>query len=266
MDHSCFIIMPQDEPKGYTQGHFNRVYDYVIVPACRAAGYFPTRADSATYDNPLGAIKEIIDSEIALCDLSANNENALYGLAIRQALGLPVALVKDLRSVVTFDASKLGMVEYDESLRIDTVQKAVEVLSDALKNAMENKKDRHELLDRLSIGLPQFAPQNLMVDTIVTAEATVSPEEPTAQKEKAETEEDKLPIISPLPDYVGDAFSDQQLRKLKPGDGLFHLRYGKGKVNFVKKMGKDDLASIQFGSGPKLLVLTASNFLRKVSK
>jgi hypothetical protein len=53
MDNRCFVIMPQGEPNGYPQGHFNRVYDYVIVPACRAAGYWPTRADNATYDNSL---------------------------------------------------------------------------------------------------------------------------------------------------------------------------------------------------------------------
>ena len=103
MDLRCFVIMPQSEPNGYAQGHFNRVYDYVIVPACRAAGYWPTRADNATYDNPLTVVKDIIDSEIALCDLSANNSNALYGLAIRQALGLPVTLVKDKKSFVMFD-------------------------------------------------------------------------------------------------------------------------------------------------------------------
>jgi hypothetical protein len=266
MDHGCFIIMPQGEPNGYAQGHFNRVYEYVIVPACRAAGYWPTRADNATYDSPLAVVKDIIDSEIALFDVSANNSNALYGLAIRQALGLPVTLAKDMKSLVMFNAGEFGLVEYDESLRIDTVQKAVEGLSDALKNAMETKKERHELLNRLSIGLPQFAAQSIMVDTNITSNLTASTDEATHQEEENEAAEDRLPIISPLPDYVGDPFSEQQIRKLKTGDVLFHLRHGKGKVNFVKKMGKDELASIQFGSGPKLLVLTASNFFRKINK
>src|SRR6267378_1292175 len=131
MDHSCFIIMPQDEPSGYAQGHFNRVYDYVIVPACRVAGFWPSRADLATYDNSLAVVKDIVDSEIALCDLSANNSNALYGLAIRRALSLPVTMVKDMKSIVMFDTSEVGLVEYDESLRIDTVQKTIEILGEA---------------------------------------------------------------------------------------------------------------------------------------
>jgi hypothetical protein len=257
--------MPQDEPSGYAQGHFNRVYDYVIVPACRAAGYWPTRADLATYDNPLAVIKDIIDSEVALCDLSANNSTALYGLAIRQALGLPVTLAKDAKSIVMFDASELGVVEYDETLRIDTVQKAVEALGEALKKAVETKKERHALLNRLSIGLPQYTAQTTTVETDVTSNSTASTEEPTDQK-VAKAEESHIPIISPLPDYVGEPFTEQQIGKLKAGDALFHLRHGKGKVNFIKKMGKDQLASIQFESGPKLLVLGASNFFRKINK
>jgi hypothetical protein len=257
--------MPQDEPSGYAQGHFNRVYDYVIVPACRAAGYWPTRADLETHDNPLAVLKEIIDSEIVLCDLSANNSTALYGLAIRQALALPVTLTKDAKSIVMFDASDLGVVEYDETLRIDTVQKAVEALGEALKKAVETKKERHTLLNRLSIGLPQYTAQNTTVEADVTSNSTASTDEPTDQK-VAKAEEIHIPIISPLPDYVGEPFSEQQIGKLKAGDALFHLRHGKGKVNFIKKMGKDQLASIQFESGPKLLVLGASNFFRKINK
>jgi hypothetical protein len=264
MDHRCFVIMPQGEPSGYAQGHFNRVYDYVIVPACRAAGFWPTRADNATYENSLAVVKDIIDSEVALCDVSANNSNALYGLAIRQALNLPVTLAKDLRSIVMFDATKPGLVEYDESLRIDTVQKAVEALGEALKNAVENKKDRHELLNRFAIGLPQYTAPNLTVETTLTVDPT-PPAEETHPKE-TKVEEEQLPIISPLPDYVGDPYTEQQLNKLKAGDVLFHTRHGKGKVNFIKKMGLDQLASIQFGSGPKLLVLAASDYFRKVNK
>jgi hypothetical protein len=262
MDNRCFVIMPQSEPTGYSQGHFNRVYDYVIVPACREAGYWPTRADNAAYDNPLAVVKDIIDCEIALFDLSAGNSNAVYGMAIRQALGLPVTLVKDMKSFVMFEASESGLLEYDESLRIDTVQKAIEILGNAMKKAVETKEERHELLNRLSIGLPQFTAQNTMGDTDTTADAPGSIDE-TDQKE-TKAREERLPIISPLPDYVGEAFTEQQIAKLKTGSELFHLNHGKGKVNFVKKMGKEEVANIQFETGPKLLVLTASDFFRKI--
>ena len=254
--------MPPTEPSGYSQGHFNLVYDYVIVPACRAAGYWPTKSDSITYENPMDVVKNIIDSEIVLCDLSASNSNALYGLAVRHSLDLPVTLVKDTKSFIMFDAKEFGLVEYDESLRIDTVQKAIEVLSAALVKAVESKKERHQLLNRLSIGLPQFTPS--VVDTEI-----VSVPEPTDQhilEEEVRPKETGLPKISPIPDYVGAAFTEAEIGKLKAGDSLFHLSYGKGKTNFVKDSGKEKLASIQFESGTKLLVLVASDYFRKISK
>src|SRR5882672_3606351 len=186
MDNRCYIIMPPGEPSGYAQGHFGRVYDYVIVPACRAAGYWPTRSDTVKYDNPLDAIKDIIDSEVVLCDLSANNSDALYGLAVRQSLDLPVVSAKDLKTIVIFGANDFGLLEYDESLRIDTVQKEVEMLGEALKKAVESKKERHKLLDRLSIRLPQVIAESSMVDKNITfsdaSTAQTQEEEPKAKE------------------------------------------------------------------------------------
>ena len=257
MDNRCYIILPPGEPSGYSQGHFSRVYDYVIVPACRAAGYWPTRSDTVKYDNPLNAIKDIVDSEVVLCDLSANNSDALYGLAVRQSLDLPVVSVKDLKTIVIFGANDFGLLEYDDSLRIDTVQKEVEILGDALRKAVENKKERHQLLNRLSIGLPK-------VDPSLTVDTDTSSDEPVQEEPKAK--EPMLSKISPLPDYVGDPFNEDEIGKLKGGSFLFHLHYGKGKLNFVKNSGKEKLASIEFDSGTKLLVLMVSDYFRKISK
>ena len=257
MDNRCFVILPPGEPGDYPQGHFNRVYDYVIVPACRAAGYWPTRSDSATHDNPMDVVKDIIDSEIVICDVSAKNQNALYGLAVRHSLDLPVVLVKDAKTFVMFDTSDFGLTEYDESLRIDTVQKAIETLGAALKKAVESQKERHQLLSRLSIGVQQVVQP--------AADSFIIPlEEPAPEETKSK--EPKLPKISPLPDYVGEAFTEPEIEKLKAGDFLFHLNHGKGKVNFIKNTGKDKLTSIQFDSGTKLMVVVASDFFRKVNK
>ena len=256
MENRCFIIMPNGDPSGYPQGHFNIVYEYVIEPACRAAGFWPTRSDSASSDHPMDIVKTIIDSEVIICDLSANNSNALYGLSIRHALDLPVTVVKDSKTLVPFNTSDFGLIEYDESLRIDTVKKAVEHLTEALKNAIATKKSRHQLLDRLSIGLPQLTNEPTKIDS----DAYFAP------VEEAKAKEPQLPKISPLPDYVGEPFNEAEINKLKVGNELFHLNHGKGKVNFVKVTGKDKLASIQFESGTKLLVLAASDYYRTINE
>jgi hypothetical protein len=259
MDNQCFIIMPSGEPNGYPQGHFSRVYDYVIVPACRAAGYWPLRSDATSYENPLDILKKILDSEIVICDVSAGNTYAPYGMAVRHSLDLPITVIKDTKSFITYDASSMNLVEYDESLRIDTVQKAIETIGEALKKTAENKKDRHALLTNLGIGLPAYTP-SLNLETEVAPTPIADDEQ-----EDAKAKEPRLPIISPLPDYVGDPFNEEEIGKVKMGDFLFHLNHGKGKVNFIKNAGKEKLASIQFDSGTKLLVLAVSNFYRKIN-
>ena len=47
----CFVIMPISDVDGYSKGHFNRVYDYIIVPACKQEGYEPIRADATSKSN-----------------------------------------------------------------------------------------------------------------------------------------------------------------------------------------------------------------------
>src|SRR5262245_49737629 len=127
MDNKCLIFMPSGEPTGYASGHFGRVYDYVIIPACRLAGFWPERADSSSASGA-DTIKNIIESDIAICDLSANDTNVLYALAIRQALGLPVVLIKDAKTTLNFYSKEFGEIVYDDSLRIDTVQSATQAL------------------------------------------------------------------------------------------------------------------------------------------
>ena len=35
----CFIIMPISNNENYSEGHFNRVYSHLIIPACELAGF-----------------------------------------------------------------------------------------------------------------------------------------------------------------------------------------------------------------------------------
>ena len=256
MDNRCFIVMPASEPIGYPQGHFGRVYDYIIVPACRVAGYWPVKADSISHENGLDIVKDIIDSEVVLCDLSTNDPTSLYVFSVRQALQLPVTLMKDLKTLASFDTSKFNSIEYDDSLRIDTVQKATEVLGNALKATVEKKPSRHELLDKLGIASPP------VIAPVITETISSAPEE-ESQSIGLE-KKSHLPVISPLPDYVGDFMNEDQLDKVKGGDVVFHINHGKGTVNFVKKMGKDKFANVQFESGAKLLSLGIIGIFRKV--
>jgi hypothetical protein len=253
MDNNSIIFLPAGDPAGYASGHFGRVYDYVIAPACRLAGLWPERIENS--NTPASdIIRIIIESDVAICDLSSNNTDVLYAFAIRQALNLPSVLIKDAKTSLNFYSNDFKAVEYDDSLRIDTVQKATEALGQALKDASSNAGEKSTLFNRLGIS---FAKPVAVVEPTVSFEP-IPLVEPSTPKEPA------LPVISPLPDYVGDSLSELDIEKIKAGDFVFHINYGKGEIKTARKVGKDKMAEVSFDSGSKVLVLNSSGPLRKV--
>lgn len=254
MDKKCLIIMPTSDPEGYAKGHFNRVYQYIIVPACKAAGFRPVKADDpASSETALDIVKTLIDTDVAICDVSSKNSHAVYGLAIRQSMGLPSVLLKDAKTKTIFDVQEFSGIEYDESLRIDTVESEIELLSNAINKAFANKAT-NPLMTKLGIGIvPVMVPQ--------------STSNGDAREEEDDTKEKEihLPVISPLPDYVGDPISEhEQIDKLKVGDFIFHMNYGKGEIKSIKKAARDKIAGILFGTESKFLVLVTTGVFRKL--
>lgn len=131
---TCFVIMPISDVHGYESGHFARVYEHILKPAILAAGYNPIRADDAIKTDYIvvGIIQKIVESEMVICDFSAKNANVMYELGIRHAFNKPVTLIKDRKTEKVFDIQGLRYMEYDESLRIDSVQKDISKISTAI--------------------------------------------------------------------------------------------------------------------------------------
>lgn len=245
MEKKCLVIMPGGDVEDYPQGHFNRVYEYVIAPACRSADFTPERINDSLAINGdmLDVFKNMVECGMTICDLSAGSQNVAYAFAVRKVLNLPVVLVKDSKTN-TLEATKdEELVNYDESLRIDTVQEEISNLIDTIKRAYSNRGEAHSLLSQLNFR----------------------PVEQKKSDKHEDAKEKNIPIISPLPEYVGNPFTQEEMDKLKVGDVLFHLTRGKGEITSVKNAGKEKIAGISFESGSTVLVLGASDYFRKVT-
>lgn len=239
--------MPERDPEGYPKGHCDRVFQYILVPACGYAGLTPAKATDFAGDSPMDILRTIIESDMVICDLSAKTPNALYGFAIRQSMSLPVVMIKDIKTRVSAELQVFEPMEYDDSLRIDTVQREVETLSELLKKTRAAKSERNPLISRFDFGS--------VGGGVGTGQA----------EEVVHKEESHLPVISPVPSYVGAPIKEQEeLDKLKMGDFIFHINYGQGEVKSLSKMGRDKMAKIQFESGSKLLVLVPTGIFRQV--
>jgi len=139
----CFVIMPISDAPGYESGHFSRVYEYLLKPSIEAAGFEAVRADDEAKTDYIvtGIIKRIVESDMLLCDISTKNPNVLYELGIRHAFGKPVAIIKDKDTGKIFDIQGLRYYEYNESLRIDTVENDIVKIAETIQKTHASKDD-----------------------------------------------------------------------------------------------------------------------------
>lgn len=150
---SCFVIMPIADMDDYETGHFLRVYEHLIKPACLNAGFVPSRADFVAASNYIiiDILKKILDSDMVICDLSGRNPNVLYELGVRQAFNLPTVLIKDIKTPKIFDIQGLRYTEYNHILRIDEVEKERERIKQSLSETAENPHDINSMIQLLGV-------------------------------------------------------------------------------------------------------------------
>lgn len=160
----CFVIMPISDVEGYPKGHFDRVYEFIIKPACMQAGFDAIRADVTAKTNVImvDILKHVYDCDMAICDLSARNPNVFYELGFRQAFNKKTVLMIDEKTTRPFDISAIRSFEYQSSLRIDLVNEAIGKLVKALIETEAMTEDEtNSLLKLLAIDSPAKLPQSL---------------------------------------------------------------------------------------------------------
>lgn len=135
----CFVVMPISDVQGYDIGHFKRVYEHLLKPAIIEAGYVPVRADDTVKTDYIvvDIVKRIVESEMVLCDFSARNPNVMYELGLRHAFNKKVVLINDKKTDRIFDIQGLRSYNYDDSLRVDTVQKDKEEIKKSILTTAE---------------------------------------------------------------------------------------------------------------------------------
>lgn len=138
----CFVVMPISDQIDYGSGHFTRVYEHLIKPACEEAGYEVRRADEDLATNSIfdKIIESLIDADLVVCDVSSKNPNVFFELGIRISFQLPVVLLHDDLTGYTFDVSHIRHFKYDHSLRIDHVNTSKNEIVKVIKTTMADFK------------------------------------------------------------------------------------------------------------------------------
>lgn len=153
---NCFVIKPISDPENYDQGHFSRVYQDIFKPACEQAGYYPTRADEVTQTNfiHLDILEKLIESPMAICDLSTRNPNVLFELGLRQAFDKPTVLVQEFGTPQIFDIAPIRIQNYRKDLKYREVLDDQNFIAAALlstNKAASNGDGANSIIRLLSI-------------------------------------------------------------------------------------------------------------------
>ena len=157
--NDCFIIMPIADPEGYDKGHFKKVYEDIFKVACDNSGFHAIRADEVQQTNliHLDILQKLIDSPMAICDLSNRNPNVLFELGLRQAFDKPTVLVQECGTPKIFDISPLRYTEYRKELRYREVLEDQNSIAEALKAtkfATDNGEGINSIISLLSLSSP----------------------------------------------------------------------------------------------------------------
>lgn len=170
----CFVMMPISDQGDYPEGHFTKVYEQIIQPAVREAGYEPYRVDENNIcDNIINKIFDAIqECPMAICDLSNRNPNVLYELGLRQAYDKPVVLMQDEKTEKIFDIGGISTVFYNSARLYEDVIEAREHIKNAILSTKAGKMNtlvrivKARTPDLSNVEVSQDDKINVMLDGI----------------------------------------------------------------------------------------------------
>lgn len=124
----CFVIMPFSEKTNrFPKGFFSEVLNSLIIPAATEAGFEVRTADrQGTEIIHSTIVNEVLDADIAICDLTEHNPNVLFELGMRLAHEKPVALIHAEGTDRVFDVDNILRVRsYSGNLWRTTLEKDI---------------------------------------------------------------------------------------------------------------------------------------------
>lgn len=253
---TCFVMMPIADMPGYEDGHFSRVYEHLIKPAVEAAGFEPIRADDTKKTDYIvvGIIQQIIESDIAICDLSGKNANVMYELGIRHAFDKPITLIKDNKTERVFDIQGLRTIDYRADLRIDNVEKDISSITNSLVSTAETQNNSINSIVKLAGIHAAKTPDRTEIssETQLILNAINSMTRTTEQQEDLvpPSEKTQVCLANGSTISIGDRFRDKQTNeifeiiRLGTNGRIVYLRNTNGMLG--KRVSGNSLISEQF--------------------
>lgn len=124
-DKVCFVIAPFGEPGSDRRRRADQILKYVIAPALRKCGYSAVRADQISEPGLITAhvIQHILEDPLVIADLTDQNPNVYYELAIRHAIRKPFVQLIRTGEQIPFDVAGTRTIRVDHQ-DLESVEEA----------------------------------------------------------------------------------------------------------------------------------------------
>lgn len=253
--NTCFVISPIGLPDTDVREHANDVFDYIIKPACDAAGVAAIRADQ---DTRPGKITDqmydcILGDDLLIAVLTYYNPNVFYEVAIAEAAARPIILMIEQGATIPFDIKDRRVMEYDLKPRSLMQGTHKELLTRAIKDlqlsAGENERSVPFRPALSPLGAEKVSPR------IWRRANEVDPEEPIRIIDQAE-EFLKFRGIAFFQVPMKDAFLDQvkatldrgvraQVLLMDPANPVLEHQLREFSTNYVAQIQEEILSGIE---------------------
>lgn len=116
---NCFFICPIGNERSATRRCSDLTFDYIITPVVKNHGYSLNRADRMGKTGMISnhIIKQLLDSDLVIADLTDYNPNVFYELAIRHITQKPCIQMLKYGQKVPFDVYGIETIFFDIDLK-----------------------------------------------------------------------------------------------------------------------------------------------------
>jgi hypothetical protein len=136
---NCFVICPIGEEGSADREHSDLVLKHIITPVLDSLGFEATRADEITSPGIITnqIIDLLIEAPLVIADLTNENPNVYYELAVRHAIGKPCIHIIKMGQPIPFDNSGVRATTYD--FRVDHADRAREALKSQIQSITQGE-------------------------------------------------------------------------------------------------------------------------------
>lgn len=108
----CFVIAPIGEQESDIRKRSDQVLEHIIRPAVESCGYKAVRADEIAEPGIITnqIIRHVVDDPLVIADLTGQNPNVFYELAIRHAIRKPLVQIINKVKDIPFDISSMRTI------------------------------------------------------------------------------------------------------------------------------------------------------------